>query len=485
MRRATRFAGYLLTSWVAFAAQACGDDDSLEDQKPIEDASSAVSGGKRDGGGDGDSSTASRDGATAHRNSPEPAPALECDRVVADEDCDRTLRPIVFVHGTFGSATEISNTAQLFGSNGYCQDRFVAVEYNSLGGSPQAQLEALVDRVLADTGFEQVDLAAHSQGTRHACTYLSDPARRAKVAHYLNISGACDGAGVPTLSLSSQNDTGGTPRHSSGDNVEQVTLEQEDHVALSGSKAAFSAMYEYLMGEAPAHTRVLCGQDPVVLDGKSVTFGDNEPVANGTIEAFAIDQLDSPRERGEPDVVITTDAEGHFRAELARGVRYEFRVLAADGRVLGYGYQAPFKRSNYLSRFLTSSMNPLVAAASLDRVTRSPAYSGLIGRYVAGAFRKDWGNSLVLDGVEILDDVNAPRAPSVVGLFMFDANANGLSDRGAVFSGSFLLGSDVFIDASEPRWVDLEWTNEEGNTAKLAIPNWPSSDTLISVSLPY
>jgi hypothetical protein len=29
----------------------------------------------------------------------------------------------------------------LFGSNGYCQDRFVAVEYNSLGGSPDQQLQ--------------------------------------------------------------------------------------------------------------------------------------------------------------------------------------------------------------------------------------------------------------------------------------------------------------------------------------------------------
>jgi pimeloyl-ACP methyl ester carboxylesterase len=484
MRRRRPFAGYLLSSWVVIAAAGCGDDDSPEDDSTLEDASSGVSGSRRDAGDDGDAQPM-HDGSSARRNAPEPAPALACDAVVADDACDRSLRPIVFVHGTFGSATEISNTAQLFGSNGYCQDRFVAVEYNSLGGSPQAQLEALVDRVLADTGFEQVDLAAHSQGTRHACTYLSDPARKAKVAHYLNISGACDGAGVPTLSLSSMNDTGGAPRHSSGDNVEQVTLEQEDHVALSGSKAAFSAMYEYLLGEPPTHTRVLCGQDPVVLDGKSVTFGDNEPVANSTIEVFAIDQLDSPRERGEPDFVIATDAEGHFRAELARGVRYEFRVLAADGRVLGYGYQAPFKRSNYLSRFLTSSMNPLVAAASVDRVTRSPAYSGLIARYVAGAFRRDWGNSLVLDGVEILDDVNAPRAPSVVGLFMFDANANAQSDRGAVFTGSFLLGTDVFIDAAAPRWIDLEWTNEEGNTAKLAIPNWPSSDTLVSVNLPY
>ena len=38
----------------------------------------------------------------------------------------------------------IANVAMLFGSNGYCQDRFVAVEYNSLGEDPLAQLDALI-----------------------------------------------------------------------------------------------------------------------------------------------------------------------------------------------------------------------------------------------------------------------------------------------------------------------------------------------------
>jgi hypothetical protein len=47
----------------------------------------------------------------------------------------------VFVHGTYGSGDNIGNVALLFGSNGYCQDRFVAVEYNSLGGSPLADLD--------------------------------------------------------------------------------------------------------------------------------------------------------------------------------------------------------------------------------------------------------------------------------------------------------------------------------------------------------
>jgi pimeloyl-ACP methyl ester carboxylesterase len=470
------------------AGAACSDDDGHVENKP-----SGAEGDGKDGGGTGtssDSGASSDAGGGEHDGgkhaSGMPAPELTCERVVSDSDCDKTLRPIVFVHGTFGSATEISNTALLFGSNGYCQDRFVAVEYNSLGGNPEEQLEALIDKVLADTGFDQVDLAGHSQGTRHACTYLSDETRRAKVAHYLNISGGCDGYGIPTFSLSSENDLMGTPHHAMGDNVEQVTLVDEDHVALSGSKLGFSAMYKYLVGKDPKYTDVQCGDETIVLDGKSVTFGDNEPVAGSSIDVFDVDELDDPRERGNPELTITTDDAGHFHTELKRGVRYEFRVNAADGSLLGYGYHAAFKRSDYLMRFLSASTNPVVAGASTDVVVRNPNHAGVVGRYVAGAFRKDWGNSLKFDGVEVLTDDNAPRSASVVGLFMYDANENGKSDLGAVLpNGSFLLGTDVFLDASEPRWIDVEWTNEEGSTAYLKIPNWPSTDNLISIVLPY
>lgn len=476
---------WVVLAVVTLVGAGCSDDSNVEN-KP-----SGAEGDGKDGGGKGASrdSGAGADAGHEHdggKHASAPAPELMCERVVSDSDCDKTLRPIVFVHGTFGSATEISNTALLFGSNGYCQDRFVAVEYNSLGGNPEEQLEALIDKVLADTGFDQVDLAGHSQGTRHACTYLSDETRRAKVAHYLNISGGCDGYGIPTLSLSSENDLMGTPHHAMGDNVEQVTLKDEDHVALSGSKLGFSAMYEYLVGEEPKYTDVQCGDETIVLDGKSVTFGDNEPVAGSSIDVFDVDKLADPRERGNPELTITTDDAGHFHAELQRGVRYEFRVKAADGSLLGYGYHAAFKRSDYLMRFLSASTNPVVAGASTDVVVTSPNHVGLVGRYVAGAFRKDWGNSLKLDGVEVLTDDNAPRSASVVGLFMYDANENAKSDLGAVLpNGSFLLGTDVFLDASKPAWIDVEWTNEEGSTASLKIPNWPSTQNLISLVLPY
>lgn len=413
----------------------------------------------------------------------------QCEEVIPNSECDDSKRPIVFIHGTYGSATEISKTALRFGSNGYCQERFVAVEYNSvpvIGESPLPQLRELIDQVREDTGFEKVDLMGHSQGTGHACDYLSSEENRAKVAHYVNISGGCSGNGVPTLSLSSENDLGGTPNHSSGPMVEQVTLEQEDHVALSGSKEAFVAMYEYLRDEEPEYTEVKCGAENVTISGKAVTFGDNVPQTGGRLEVFRIDDYypNKPRERGEPIKTIEIGDNGHIETELKRNVQYEFRGLDPEGNLIGYTYFGPFRRSNYLLRVLGPPEADLVASTSTDMINRSPDHAAYAARYIGGAFRHDWNNSLKIDEQEILTPENAGESASVVGLFMYDDNENKETDLGQVFSVSFLTGTDVYVDSSEPRWTEWEWTNEDGKTTVLEVPNWRSSEALVNVNLP-
>jgi pimeloyl-ACP methyl ester carboxylesterase len=441
----------------ALALLGCGSD---EDPGTGSGALGGNDAGPTGGGGSGGETA----GAPVH---------VTCETVVADADCDESLAPIVFIHGTFGSATEISTPAQLFGSNGYCQDRFVAVEYDSLGDSPLPQLEALVDEVRARTGFDQVVLAGHSQGTRHACEYLG--LHPEKVSHYLNLSGGCDGAGIPSLSISSENDLRDGPVHPAPTATqERVTFEKEDHVAVAGSKNAFVAMWRYLYGSDPEHTTIQCGQDPVVLFGKAVTLGDNVPRANARIDVFELDTLSHPWERGEPYKTVQANAQGEFRVEVRRGVRYELRQWDANGTLLGYVYYAPFLRSNYLTRLLSESQNGLVKSATTDAIVRDPAHSVWAARYLGGVLRADWNNSLKIDGAEVLTDENAGRQGNVTGLFMFDNNLNKQSDLGVAYNVSFLWGTDVFIDASEPRWVDVVWTNEEGRSTEFKVPNWSS-----------
>jgi len=154
---------------------------------------------------------------------------VACTTVVKDGDCDTTLRPFVFVHGTYGSGDNFENVAALLASNGYCADHIVRVEYNSLGESPGndctapntpsgcGKIDAAVNAILAKfPQFTQVDLAGHSQGTEHCGNYIGSGgvgAHADKIAHYINFSGIPDVGSVPTLSLSSQHDLDGCPHH--------------------------------------------------------------------------------------------------------------------------------------------------------------------------------------------------------------------------------------------------------------------------------
>jgi hypothetical protein len=424
----------------------------------------------------------------------DPGTSVVCPIVVADADCDKSLRPLVFVHGTFGSGDDIAHVASLLGSNGYCQERLVTIEYNSLGEQPatNGKLDAAIDKVLQDNpGFTQVDLAGHSQGTTHCGTYLKDAAHAAKVAHYINFSGSPAVGDIETLSLSSLRDLQNTPHHATGTHVKTVTFTDEDHFAVAASTNAFIELYQYLRGgERPKYTQVQCGADPVTVEGVAETFADNVPVT-GKIEIYEVG--DAPRV-GAAMKLVTPDAAGHFGPiQLKRGVAYELKGFDAEGKLVGYQYLTPFKRSNRLLRMLAPSGMPLVAMNSTDHVVRGPHHAALVARWTGGAFRQDLGASLTIDGAEVLTSevagaaalTNPNLAGGVVGLFLYDANTNAATDLGLVHSAPFIAFTDVFVDATTPKFVDLSFTAGAGDSAAVAIgakiANWPSSDALVNV----
>ncbi|HKP58806.1 MAG TPA: hypothetical protein VJV78_18925 [Polyangiales bacterium] len=458
MNTAARFGTVMAT--LALALSSCSSDS-----EPSKGDPSMAAGARADG-------SAGKAAAPAKE-----VTKIECPIEVKDEDCDKTKRPFVFVHGTYGSGDNIANVALLFGSNGYCQDRFVAVEYNSLGGNPLEDLDKLIDEVRAKTGADQVELAGHSQGTGHCVRYLNDPAHAAKVAHYINYSGrGMVPNNVKTLSLSSDNDIGGVPNHAP--NAEKtVTLKDIDHFGVAASTPAFVETWKYLYGADPRYTSVQCGTEMITLEGISETFADNSRVTNGKLEVYELG--DTPRAGDAPVMTLTSDGTtAHVGpVQLKRGVPYEFKGIDASGKVLGRMYFGPFKRSNRLVRFLSPSQNPLVVATTTGLVAVGPDHSALVLRYLAGAFRSDLGNSLKINGAETLSEQNAGRSTSTVGLFMADQNMNKQSELGAVFSAPFIVGTDVYIDASSPGWIVFDW-----NGQVTRIPNWPSSDGMLSVA---
>jgi alpha/beta hydrolase fold len=407
-----------------------------------------------------------------------PEPSAECPVIVSDDDCDESKRPIVYIHGTYASGDNISYIAMLFGSNGYCQDRFLAVEYNSIGSNPLADMDVAIDAILEKTGFDQVDLMGHSQGTRHCTTYLADPEHAKKVAHYINLSGTSMIPNeVATLSISSDNDLGETAQHPANAS-EEVTFKDEDHYTLAASAKTFSEIWEYLYEEEPKYTEVQCGDEQVTIEGLAEEFGTNTPVTTGKIEVYELG--DDPVKRGKPVLTLATnDPKGRIApAKIDRLKMYEFKALDGDDKLVGYAYFPPLKRSNRLMRFLAPPTSPIVRFTTTANVTVGAGHSAIVVRPLAGALRFDLGDRFKINGVEVLSDAVAGRTTTTGGLFLADDNENQATELGKTFEAPFVFGTDVYIDASTVEWIDIDWNGQE-----FRIPSWPSSEGMISLAI--
>jgi triacylglycerol lipase len=124
--------------------------------------------------------------------------------------------PVVLVHGLLGNKnTNWQTFAPLLANNGYC---VYALTYGVTPGAPQPlnqlggltpmqasahELSAFVDRVLATTGAEKVDILGHSEGTVVPDYYAKFLGGAAKIAKYVSLAPIWHGtnpAGLDTLS---------------------------------------------------------------------------------------------------------------------------------------------------------------------------------------------------------------------------------------------------------------------------------------------
>ena len=413
------------------------------------------------------------------------------------------IKPIVFIHGFAGSASQFESQAMRFESNGYPASYISAFEYDSAGGLspkfPPASIldgvDQVIDATLKNTGADKIDLVGHSLGTSVSQAYLkSSPERAAKVAHYVNIDGRTAAelpGGVPTLALWA----GRRPPEfmAAGEVVgaTNVTLPDVTHVECATCPEAFVEMFKFLTGQAPATDKILAEPSGnIELGGRAVIFPQNTGVQDpgATLQIWEIDGKTGARTGSQPQATYPIGGNGDWGPYQGKtGMNYEFTLVREQVAV--HFYYEPFLRSDYLIR-LNNEVPGKGLGSHMDASDRQS------DMYISRN-KEFWGDQgadsdvLAIDNSNIVTPGVCPLNHLVIAIFVFDSGADGKSDLTQAVPyyftviSFFLSGVDLYVPAANPPTgtISLVLTPRGGGgkTQVLNVPNWPSTTDRMSI----
>ncbi len=411
-----------------------------------------------------------------------PASAQQRDRV-----------PIVFVHGSSGSAAQFESQAMRFTSNGYAHDDLHAFEYDTSvplsanEAEVHAQLDAFIARVKAQTGARRVDVLAHSRGTTVMHGWLTTAARAANVRRYVNFDGrtsATPPGAVRTLAVWGEGDQ---TRAIGG--ARNVYFPDQAHTEVTTGAAAFAAVFRFLTGTAPATTQIV--PEPPREDtgaGRAVFFPQNAGLEGARVEVYELDPATGHREDERPLAVVILGADGAFGPLAVDGRRYHEFALVRPDRAMHHLYFEPFERDDHFVRLNTTEPNAGVS----PYVETGPNHSMV----VVIRNREWWGDQptaaandrLWLNGRNVLNAAIAPRQRRVIAPYVFDKGSDGVTDLTAALPPfslvPFLTAADVFLPADPAAGGShsiVQRARGERRSRGLNVPNFPSSQHRVSV----
>jgi pimeloyl-ACP methyl ester carboxylesterase len=416
-----------------------------------------------------------------------PAPALAAGHRAAGA---AALRPVIFVHGSSGSGGQFETQARRLTSNGFPAGLIETHEYDSTFATttPDAVYAALdrrIDRLPKRGGADRVDLLAHSLGTLLTQAYLrSSPERAAKVAHYVNLDGRTSSdlpGGVATLAVRGEGDAA---RAVGG--ARNVYLPGQAHTETVTSEETFAEFYRFFHDEEPRTTRIL-PELSITLSGRAQlvpptcrsracgwrSTGSTRSPARGSAPGPRRSRSSGPTAPGDP---------------CGRGARPTTSSPWCGTRTTCTTCTS--RRSSAPTTW--SGCSPAAQGrASPDRSRRATATarSPSPARRSGGAIRARPGTPLSVEGVQALNAANTPRTRRTIGMFVFDAGPDKVTDLSAplqpFFGTPFLTGMDVHLPATARRDRPLTLVSrprgEGGRVDVLRVPAWPSSTDRISV----
>ncbi len=414
--------------------------------------------------------------------------------------------PIVFVHGSAGSAAQYASVAKRFVSNGFPADRIRAYEYDSSSpaavAAAPAGLDALIDAVRAEYGVARLNLVGHSLGTTVSTAYLADPARAAKIAHYVGV----DGRSLPTCGVGDPDlDCMGIWRGSTGDvGGNNVYLNgTQSHVEAATSPESFAAQYRFFLGAEPRTTLILPeppGQ--VRIAGRAVNFPQNTGTDGATLQVWEVDPATGARVDAAPVASLPIDATGAWGPVPVNGQKpYELELLRPDTPIVLHVYYQPFMRSDLWMRLLSSPpgspimtntlTGPEHAAAVVIRYrewwTTHPG--GPTDQLLVGTRSPARGDQAPVNALTNVISDGISVGGSAIGIHLHDNPADHVSSLAVLpfFAAiSFQSGVDLYMPAIEPPDGTITFTSvPRGDTSRpqvVNVPNWPSDGHRITVT---
>jgi pimeloyl-ACP methyl ester carboxylesterase len=417
---------------------------------------------------------------------------------------DYNHNAVIFVHGFEGSGAQFESQQLRLTSNGYPGSYITVFEYNSLefssalnGGSVQAQekpLFARMDKLIAHmkalTHRHQVDLLAHSLGTKLMQDYLNSSKRRAaSVAHYVNLDGFPENSlpgGVPTLALWGTKGPISTPgRRIKG--AKNVLVPDSSHVQTATSPFSFRWFYKFFTGQWPKTTRIVPQKGMITLSGRVLNFPENNGLAGATIQAWSINQATGQRTTKQPIASFKVNGSGDWGPVKVRsGRRYELAEVRS-GKPTHHYYYEPFIRSDHLIRLLESD-----ALHAAGGTPDAHSVAMIIVRY-----KELWGDQgkqsdvLKVNGLRVCNATTCPLSKEVNGLFVADFNHDGKSEVHDTWPayqklGFFISSVDVFAPAHNPPTGEVTVSIQDrgqGPPRSLTFPNFPATTDDVTVQL--
>jgi hypothetical protein len=410
------------------------------------------------------------------------------------------VTPVIFVHGGSGSGAQFESQQMRLTSNGFPQRYINVLEYDTLTrlddtiDEVHANLDALIERVKAQTGKPQVDVLGHSRGTTVMHEYLASPERAANVRRYVNIDGRTSESppgGVETLAIWAgvrTFDPGEEPTREIG-GAQNLTIPNQTHVQVATSEESFTPIFRFLVGKKPETDEIEKGKRKVKIAGRAVVFPQNVGVPAGTeLDVWRVKPGTGERKGNQPVHEPGLAADGSWGPlKLVRGKRYEFALTRPADGVVHHLYPEPFRHNDRLVRLLSSVPGEGVELL----LSPNDANSGM----VIQRYKEFWGDRgggqndvLTVEGQNVVTPALSPISNTTNAVFVFDDDEDGMTDlsepNALIASLPFLTHADLFIPAAEPPndTVEVNLSSRgRGPTRSLNFPNYRSSTNRVSL----